>query len=129
DGGDEGSSADDSSENETTGDAGADPSEMDAGAEPDSGGSSDTDETDETDSTSDAGGGTEGDGGAGGEPGARSKEYTQTAPDWSCGDRDPGDVEAVPSNIEDDTTWSGTVNLQGTVRLRDAELTIEPGTR
>ncbi len=63
------------------------------------------------------------------EPTDRSDEYAATAPSWDCGDRDPGDAEPIELNMTEDGTWSGTVYIDGEFRLRDAELTIEPGTR
>src|SRR5690606_15223143 len=42
--------------------------------------------------------------------------------------RSDADMEITTSTINDDTTWSGTIQIDGEVRLR-GDLTIEPGTK
>lgn len=125
-GGDESSDAD-SSRGSRDGDAGANPGSGDSGSSDDD---TSDDPDDEDDVGTDAGADPDdGDSGAGDEPGEGSDEYTLSFPDWSCGSRDVGDLEPVPQDIQEDTTWSGTVYINNAVRVRDAVLTIEPGTR
>lgn len=67
-------------------------------------------------------GGTAGSGGAGG-GGA-------TATVFECGSRNAATATAVEPDITEDTTWSGTVLLEGDVTVTDgATLTIAPGTQ
>lgn len=64
-------------------------------------------------------GGTAGSGGAGG----------GTATVFACGSRTPTGATAVERDITEDTTWSGTVLLEGNVTVTAATLTIAPGTQ
>lgn len=64
-------------------------------------------------------GGTAGSGGAGG----------GTATAFACGSRTATGATAVERDITEDTTWSGTVLLEGNVTVTAATLTIAPGTQ
>lgn len=70
-----------------------------------------------------------GSGGGLGEGGAAGSGELPTVELMDCGTRDPAGATVVDADVSQDTTWSGTIYVDGNIDVTDgATITIEPGT-